>query len=84
MQRRAGSIKAILNYWQNGSVTSAINALNMMNDPCVVMDVLNSTFAKNLRIEMLNYENVAQLLPHAQLLVNSKYETHIMAGLSST
>lgn len=59
MQRRSGSIKAILNYWQNGSVTSAINALNMMNDPCVVMDVLNSTFAKNLRIEMLNYENVA-------------------------
>jgi len=59
IQRRAGSIKAILNYWKNGSVSSAINALNMINDPCVAMDVLNATFAQNLRIEMLNYENVA-------------------------
>jgi hypothetical protein len=31
----------------------------MINDLCVVMDVLNNTFAKNIRIEMLNYENVA-------------------------
>ena len=56
----------------------------MINDVCVVMDVLNNTFAKNIRIEMLNYENVAQLLPHTMQLVNSKYETHIMAGLKST
>lgn len=52
-------MKAILNYWQNGSVSSAINALNMMNDPSVAMDVLNHTFAQNQKIEMLNYENVA-------------------------
>ena len=56
----------------------------MINDLCVVMDVLNNTFAKNIRIEMLNYENVAQLLPHTMQLVNSKYETHIIAGLKST
>lgn len=62
--RRAGSIKAILNYWQNGSIGSAINALNMINDPCVTMDVLNNTFSKNLRVEMLNFEYIVQLLPH--------------------
>ena len=56
----------------------------MINDVCVVMDVLNNTFAKNIRVEMLNYENVTQLLPHTMQLVNSKYETHIMAGLKST
>jgi len=55
-----------------------------MNDYSVVMDVLNNTFAKGLRIEMLNFDNVAQLLPHAEKLVNSKYETHIMAGLKTT
>lgn len=84
IQRRAGSVNAILNYWQNGSVSSAINALNMMNDPSVAMDVLNFTFAQNQKISMLSFENVASLLPHAQQLVNSKYETHIMAGLNST
>ena len=45
IQRRAGQIKTILNYWQSRNVSSAINAMNMMNDPCVIMDVLNSTFA---------------------------------------
>ena len=33
---------------------------------------------------MLNYENIAQILPHCISLVNSKYETHILAGLKAT
>jgi hypothetical protein len=53
------SIKVILNWWNKGNITSAINALNMMNDMSVVMDVLNNTFAENQRIDMLNYENIA-------------------------
>lgn len=53
------SIKVILNYWNKGNVAPAINALNMMNDSSVVMDVINNTFAENQRIDMLNYENVA-------------------------
>ena len=32
---------------------------------------------------MLNYENVAAIVPHTINLVNSKYETHIMTGLQS-
>ena len=32
---------------------------------------------------MLNYENVAAVIPHTINLVNSKYETHIMTGLQS-
>jgi hypothetical protein len=46
-------------------MTPAINALNMMDDPSVAMDVLNWTFAKNQRIQMLSFENVTKLLPHA-------------------
>ena len=59
VQRRMSSIKVILNWWNKGNITSAINALNMMNDMSVVMDVLNNTFAENQRIDMLNYENIA-------------------------
>ena len=47
VQRRMSSIKVILNWWNKGNITSAINALNMMNDMSVVMDVLNNTFAEN-------------------------------------
>ena len=53
----------------------------MQNDLSVSMDVLNVTFAKNNRLDMLNYENVAAVVPHTINLVNSKYETHIMTGL---
>ena len=59
VSRRMSSIKVILNWWNKGNVTSAISALNMMNDMSVVMDVLNNTFAENQRIDMLNYENIA-------------------------
>lgn len=30
-----------------------------MNDTSIVMDVLNNTFAENLKIDSLNYENIA-------------------------
>lgn len=45
------------------------------------MDVLNATFAKNQRLDLLNYDNIAAIMPHATNLVNSKYETHILTGL---
>jgi katanin p80 WD40 repeat-containing subunit B1 len=84
MQRRMSSIKVIQTYWSKGSITSALNALNMMNDTSIVMDLLNNTFAENQKIDTLNYENIAQILPHATSLVNSKYETHILAGLKTS
>ena len=78
------SIKSIQNYRSKGSITSALNALNMMNDTSIVMDLLNNTVAENQKIDTLNYENIAQILPHATSLVNSKYETHILAGLKTS
>jgi hypothetical protein len=83
VQRRIQSIKVILNWWNKGNITSAINALSMMNDTSIVMDVLNSTFADNQKIDQLNYDNLIQILPHTTSLVNSKYETHIIAGLKT-
>ena len=53
----------------------------MIKDPTVSMDILNSTFAKNKRMDMLNFEKVTMLIPHIQDLIDSKYETHMKAGL---
>ncbi len=47
ISRRMQSIKVILNWWNKGNITSAINALNMMSDSSIIMDVLNNTFADN-------------------------------------
>ena len=64
-------------------MSAAINSLNMLKDPTVTMDVLNSTFAQNKRLDLLNYERIAQLMPHIQDMIESKYETHNKAGLKS-
>lgn len=47
MQRRISNIKVVQNWWNKNSITSALNALSMMNDTSIVMDVLNNTFAEN-------------------------------------
>lgn len=62
---------------------SAINALNMIKDQTVTMDILNSTFAKGKRMEMLNFARVKMVLPHVQDMIDSKYETHNKCGLKS-
>ena len=37
---------------------AALNALGMIKDSTVTMDLLNSTFAKNKRMDMLNYQKI--------------------------
>lgn len=46
-------------------------------------DVLSFTIAENVKTEMLTLENVAALLPHAQNLIDSKYEPYILTGIKS-
>lgn len=81
VQRRVNSIKTVLNYWQKGDLLAAINALNMMNDLSVVMDVLNTTFAEGHSVEKLTHDQIAAVLPLASNLTNSKFEQHILAGM---
>lgn len=84
MQRRSANIKVVMNYiLKQNDIGHALNTLSMLKDPTVTMDIINSTFAKNKRIEMLNFEKVNLLMPHIQDLMDSKYETHMIAALKS-
>ena len=47
------------------------------------MDILNSTFAKGKRMDMLNFARVKMVLPHVQDMIDSKYETHNKCGLKA-
>jgi hypothetical protein len=35
----------------------------MIKDTSVTMDILNSTFAKNKRMDMLNFQRIKMLMP---------------------
>ena len=63
---------------------AAINALNMMSDLSIVMDVLSSTFAEGECIDRLNHEHISAVLLLAANLTNSKFELHIKTGLKTT
>lgn len=64
MQRRISNVKVVQNYILNSDLVSALNSMNMIKDPTVSMDILNSTFAKGKRLDMLNFEKVKLLMPH--------------------
>jgi hypothetical protein len=56
MQARLENISTVMNYiLKNNDMQAAINAIIMIKDPSVTMDILNSTFAKGKRMDMLNY-----------------------------
>ena len=47
------------------------------------MDVLSFTLAQNSRVNSLVVDNVTSVMPQIITLTNSKYETHLNAGLLS-
>ncbi len=64
MQARLENISTVMNYiLKNNDMQAAINAINMIKDTSVTMDILNSTFAKNKRMDMLNFQRIKMLMP---------------------
>ena len=47
------------------------------------MDVISYTLAQNSRVNTLVIDNVTSVMPQIIALTNSKYETHLLAGLTS-
>lgn len=84
LQNRVANVKMVMNFiLRNNDLVQALNSLNLLKDMTVTMDILNATFAKNKRMEMLNFEKVALLMPHIQNMIDSKYETHSKCGLTA-
>jgi hypothetical protein len=61
----------------------ALSQLNSNNDTTITMDVFKATFAKNKRIEMLNFSMIKKAMQLTQNLLDSKYETHNQCGLKT-
>lgn len=85
IQQRKNSVEIAIKYWKNSNFQSVINTFKMMNkDPSVIMDVINHTFARGLKMEVLNYENIHEIMPFITSLIASKYESYVLAGLRAT
>ena len=83
MKQRHGKIQDLLTAWKVGDIAQVIQKLNANTDTIVTYDFLKSTFNDNKHIEYLNYQHIAQLLPHMQKVVALKQEVHCLCGLNS-
>jgi len=81
VNKRLGHVSLIQNYWNRGDITSALSAMNMINDPSVTMDVFNATFADGFSLNSLTLDHAIVILPLALSLVKAKYESYIKTGI---
>jgi len=80
IRRRTENVNLVLNWWQAGNVHATINALSMMNDISVTQDVLKYCIVES-KVDGINIQTCSMLLPLAQNIIESKYESYIMTGL---
>jgi len=83
LSKRQSNMNVVLKYWSQGDTTAAFNALTMMNDPSIIMDVFNTTFAEGQRLDVLTLENVPAVISLSLILIKTKYDCYIYAGLKT-
>ena len=84
VNKRLGHAILVLNYWKRGEITSALSALNMINDPSVIMDVFSATFSDGFSLEQVTLDHAVIILPLALGLIKSKYECYVQVGMRTT
>ena len=60
-----------------------LNRFYRLKDISVVNDLFSETFSKNHKIDLLTMDNAPAVLGHSLMLINSKYESHILTGIKA-
>lgn len=76
-------MKVVRKWWETKNLNSVLNALTMMKDQAVVVDVLKYTFAEGFALEELSLDNFYVLLSHARCLLELSLQDHVMVGLKT-
>jgi len=83
LNKRKNNIAVVLKYWSQGDTSAAFNALTMMNDTSIIMDVFSVTFAEGQRMDVVNLDNVPVILSLSLILIKSKYDCYVQTGLKT-
>jgi hypothetical protein len=83
LNKRKNNMAVVLKYWSHGDTSAAFNALTMMNDPSIIMDVFSVTFAEGQRMDIVNLDNVPVILSLSLILIKSKYDCYVQTGLKT-
>jgi hypothetical protein len=82
MKNRTKNIHSVQKYYENGNMTAALNALNMMKDIPAITDTLNSCLV-TYKSDAISLEHCSLIIPLAKKLMESRYESHVRIGIRS-
>ncbi|KAK7500270.1 hypothetical protein BaRGS_00008493 [Batillaria attramentaria] len=77
MSSRSRNLQIVRAMWTSGNTKTAIDSAISMNDPAVLVDVLN---VLNMKTSLWNLDLCTVLLPQLKELLSSKYECYVIAA----
>lgn len=80
LSQRLNYVRPIVHWWNSNNVKVALNAVERITDPTILMDVFNMTTIST-KIPNLNLEGVTIFVAKARILIESKFQPHIKVGL---
>ncbi|XP_064598866.1 LOW QUALITY PROTEIN: katanin p80 WD40 repeat-containing subunit B1-like [Liolophura sinensis] len=80
MANRSRNLQIVRAMWTSGNTKTAVDSALSMNDPAVVVDVLN---VLNNKTSLWTLDLCSSLLPHLSDLVGSKYDSYVETALTS-
>lgn len=77
MSNRSRNLQIVRAMWTSGNLKTAIDSAISMNDPAVLVDVVNIL---NLKTSLWNLDLCTILLPKLKELMSSKYECYVVTA----
>ncbi|KAM3141022.1 hypothetical protein pb186bvf_006823 [Paramecium bursaria] len=80
LEQRMNYMKPINHWWTQNNVKSAVNAINQLNEPSILLDAFTLILNSN-KFSQITIDLVPNLMEKAKILIESKYLSHIKGGL---
>eukprot|EP00736_Rhodelphis_marinus_P008829 Rmarinus@m.24327 len=80
LQTRLTNVRVITKFWAEGNPKRAIEAMNGMRDPAVLVDVLG---AVDLGLPVFNMDLSVILLPQLSILLTGRFDSYVHMGLDT-
>lgn len=84
LKKKFDSIKIILKWWNEGNITSVLNAVKLMKDKIIMNDFFYYAIVKNEYNKIpLGIDSIIEILTMCFKLCQEKYESYIRTGIET-
>ncbi|XP_061103168.1 katanin p80 WD40 repeat-containing subunit B1 isoform X2 [Conger conger] len=80
LSSRHKNLDTVRTVWRGGDVKTSLDSAVSINDPSIVVDILNIV---NLKPSLWKLDLCTAILPQIEVLLQSKYESYVQTGCTS-